>query len=97
MSTVGSGVVGTGVVVYTKGWCPYCVMAKRLLAAKGVEFTEFDVESDPTLMQKVMEDSGQRTVPQIWVGETHVGGFDQLSGLERAGKLDALLATAQKV
>ena len=81
------------VVVYSKSWCPYCVMAKRLLSSKGVNFEEIDVEADPAIMQKMMAESGQRTVPQIWVGETHVGGFDQLSALDRAGKLDPLLAS----
>lgn len=80
------------VVVYSKQYCPYCVMAKRLLVGKGVDFTEISVDSDQAMMQKMMSESGQRTVPQIWIGTTHVGGFDDMAALERQGKLDALLA-----
>lgn len=80
------------VVVYSKSWCPYCTMAKRLLKAKGANFEEIDVEAKPSMLKHMMKESGQRTVPQIWVGNYHVGGFDQLSALEREGKLDKLLA-----
>ena len=79
------------VMVYTKSWCPYWGWP-TLLTAKGVSFTEYDVETDPALMQRMMADSGWRTVPQIWLGEHHVGGFDQLAALERSGQLDAMLA-----
>lgn len=81
------------VTVYTKNFCPYCVMAKRLLDSKGVRYQELGVDHDPALMQKMMADSGQRTVPQIWIGETHVGGYDELAALQQQGKLDALLAS----
>lgn len=81
------------VTIYTKNFCPYCVMAKRLLDSKGVAYQEFGVDHDAALMQKMMADSGQRTVPQIWIGETHVGGYDQLAALQQQGKLDALLAS----
>ncbi len=81
------------VEIYTTPICGYCAMAKRLLDSKGVVFTEIDVMSNPeaktTMMQRA---NGGRTVPQIFVGDVHVGGSDDLHALERAGKLDALLA-----
>lgn len=80
------------VVVYSTPICPYCVQAKQLLTRKGVPYRDIDVSRDAALRQDVMTRSGQRTVPQIWIGEYHVGGFDELYALERAGKLDALLA-----
>jgi glutaredoxin 3 len=80
------------VTMYTTAVCPYCVNAKRLLAEKGVVPNEIRVDLDPALRQKMMADSGQRTVPQIWIGDTHVGGFTDLRALDQAGKLDALLA-----
>ncbi|WP_053981581.1 glutaredoxin 3 [Marinagarivorans algicola] len=83
------------VVMYSKQYCPFCVMAKRLLDSKGVEFKEISVDNDPVMMKKMMADSGQRTVPQIWIGSTHVGGYDDLAALHQQGKLDALLASAQ--
>lgn len=80
------------VVVYTKQYCPYCVMAKRMLKGKGVDFTEISVDNDQAMMQKMMRESGQRTVPQIWIGTTHVGGYDDMAALQKQGKLDPLLA-----
>lgn len=80
------------VVVYTKQYCPYCVMAKRMLKGKGVDFTEISVDNDQAMMQKMMRESGQRTVPQIWIGSTHVGGYDDMAALQKQGKLDPLLA-----
>lgn len=81
------------VEIYTSPLCGYCHAAKRLLDQKGVGYTEFSVFSDPTLRQEMMKRAnGRHTVPQIFVGETHVGGFDDLAALERAGKLDPLLA-----
>jgi glutaredoxin 3 len=74
--------------------CPYCVRAERLLAAKGAAIEKVRVDLDPARRQEMMEKSGRRTVPQIWIGERHVGGCDELYALERAGKLDALLAPA---
>jgi glutaredoxin 3 len=79
------------VVMYTTGWCPYCDRARRLLTAKNVEFEEIDVESAPQKRAEMQQRSGRRTVPQIFIGETHVGGSDDLHSLEDAGKLDALL------
>ena len=81
------------VEIYTSPLCGYCHAAKRLLTAKGVSFAEIDVSRDPGKRQEMMvRANGRHTVPQIFVGETHVGGYDDLSALERAGKLDPLLA-----
>ena len=83
------------VTMYSTAVCPYCVMAERLLKAKGVESIEkIRVDLDPAVREAMMTKTGRRTVPQIYIGETHVGGFDDLSALDRAGKLDALLNPA---
>ena len=80
------------VEIYTSPLCGYCHRAKGLLQQKGVAFTEFDVLSNPTLKPQMVHRAGGRTsVPQIFIGETHVGGSDDLFALERAGKLDPLL------
>lgn len=80
------------VVMYSTAVCPYCVMAERLLKAKGVDDIEkIRVDLDPQQRADMMQKTGRRTVPQIYIGATHVGGFDDLSALERQGKLDALL------
>ncbi len=79
------------VVMYTTAVCPYCVNAKKLLAEKGVVPEEIRIDTQPQLRQEMMQKSGQRTVPQIWIGETHVGGFTDLWALDKAGKLDSLL------
>ena len=80
------------VLMYSTGVCPYCVMAERLLKSKGVtEIEKVRVDLDPAIREAMMQKTGRRTVPQIYIGETHVGGFDDLSALDRAGKLDALL------
>ncbi|APZ52587.1 glutaredoxin 3 [Salipiger abyssi] len=79
--------------IYTTPYCGFCHAAKRLLTSKGAEFTEIDVMEDPSRRpEMVQRANGGRTVPQIFVGPTHVGGCDELYALERAGKLDALLA-----
>ena len=81
------------VEIYTSPICGYCMMAKRLLDQKGVAYTEIDVFSDPSARETMMARArGRHTVPQIFIGETHVGGSDDLHALERQGKLDALLA-----
>lgn len=81
------------VEIYTSPLCGYCHAAKRLLAQKGVAFTEIDVSRDPALRSAmVARAGGRRTVPQIFVGDTHVGGCDDLYALDGAGRLDALLA-----
>ncbi len=80
------------VVVYSTGWCPYCVRAKALLERKGVPFREIRVDEDPAERQTMLARSrGQRTVPQIFIGDRHVGGFDDLYALDKAGELDPLL------
>lgn len=81
------------VELYTTPICGYCAAAKRLLGAKGVSFTEIDVMRDPAKRAEMMERAnGGHTVPQIFIDSNHVGGFDDINALERAGKLDALLA-----
>ena len=77
--------------MYSKSWCPYCRMAKRLLAAKGQKWEEIDVEEQPDRRREMVERSGRTTVPQIWIDERHIGGCDDLVALERSGELDALL------
>ena len=80
------------VVIYTTPYCPYCLMAKRLLTKKGVAFQEIDVSGNRGLREELrLKAGGLSTVPQIWIGDTHVGGCDELYELEQAGKLDALL------
>jgi glutaredoxin 3 len=81
--------------MYSTGVCPYCIMAERLLKAKGIENIEkIRIDLDPQQRTEMMEKTGRRTVPQIYIGETHVGGFDDLSALDRAGKLDPMLQDA---
>ena len=83
------------VTMYSTGVCPYCVMAERLLKAKGIEDVQkIRIDLDPQQRALMMEKTGRRTVPQIYIGDTHVGGFDDLNALERAGKLDSLLQGA---
>jgi thioredoxin reductase (NADPH) len=82
------------IVMYTKSWCSYCDMAKRLLAAKGQTWTEIDVEASSAARDEMVARSGRRTVPQIFIGDRHVGGFDDLAALDGAGGLDPLLGVA---
>jgi glutaredoxin 3 len=85
------------VVIYTTASCPYCIAAKRLLTQKGVTFEEIGVDGDAAGRSKMAERAGgRRTVPQIFIGETHVGGCDDLYALEEAGRLDGLLASEQQ-
>lgn len=79
------------VKIYTTPYCPYCHAAKDLLADKGVEFTEIDVTGDHAERARLAEVTGQRTVPQIFIGERSIGGYDELSALEGSGRLDPLL------
>ncbi|MDE3735791.1 glutaredoxin 3 [Metapseudomonas resinovorans] len=80
------------VILYTTRTCPYCVAAKSLLQRKGVLATEVDVQLDPERFREMLERSGgRRSVPQIFIGSRHVGGFDDLAALERQGQLDPLL------
>jgi glutaredoxin 3 len=82
------------VVLYTTQTCPFCHQAKQLLVSKGVQFCELSVDRDPELRMEMMQKSGRRTVPQIWVGDEHVGGCDDLWALERSGRLDEMLAAS---
>jgi len=84
----------TQVTIYTTPVCGYCTMAKRLLAGKGVAVTEIDAGSDPEALQQMMARSGRRTVPQIFFGERHIGGYDDLVALDRSGGFDAALSAA---
>jgi len=77
--------------MYSTGVCPYCRMAERLLEAKGVQIEKVRVDLLPERRKEMMERTGRRTVPQIYIGETHVGGFDDLAALDEAGGLDPLL------
>ena len=79
------------VVVYLAGWCPYCQRARGLLSKKGVQVREVDVDDDPRLREEMIARSGRRTVPQIFIGEKHVGGCDDLLALDERGELDRLL------
>ena len=80
------------VQVYTTRICAYCGAAKRLLKKKGVEFEEIDVSNDPEKRRWMMQTSGQRTVPQIYINDTSIGGYSELSALNKSGQLDTLLA-----
>lgn len=79
------------VVIYSSDWCPYCIRAKQLLTSKSVSFDEIRVDGKPDVRAEMTRKAGRTSVPQIWIGDTHVGGCDELYALERAGKLDALL------
>jgi glutaredoxin 3 len=83
---------GPPIVIYANGWCPYCSAARALLRGKGATFTEIDVEAEPERRTEMVARSGRRTVPQIFIGDRHIGGYDDLAALERAGQLDPLLA-----
>lgn len=78
--------------MYTTAVCPFCQMAERLLQSKGAEIDKVRVDLDPAQRTAMMEQTGRRTVPQIYIGDTHVGGYDELAALDRAGGLDPLLA-----
>ena len=82
----------TQVRIYTTRTCGYCVAAKNLLANKGLNFEEISVDGDPAKRKELVVMSGRHTVPQIWVGDAHVGGYDDLRRLEQRGELDQLLA-----
>ena len=79
--------------MYTTAVCPFCQMAERLLQSKGAEIDKVRIDLDPVERAAMMEKTGRRTVPQIYIGDTHVGGYDDLAALDRAGKLDPLLAS----
>jgi glutaredoxin 3 len=77
--------------MYVSGWCPYCARARSLLESKGIAIEEIDVEAVVGARGEMIARSGCSTVPQIFIGERHVGGFDELRALEAAGRLDPLL------
>jgi glutaredoxin 3 len=79
------------VVIYATGWCPYCQRARALLTSKGAELREIDVEDDPKFREEMVARSGRRTVPQIFIGDKHIGGCDDLVALDGTGELDRLL------
>jgi glutaredoxin 3 len=79
------------VLMYTTGWCPYCERARKLLGAKQVSFEDIDIDAVPGKRAEMQTRSGRNSVPQIFIGDQHVGGSDDLAALDEAGKLDALL------
>lgn len=82
------------ITMYSTRFCPYCMRARFLLESKNVEFNDIGVDARPELRREMMEKSGRRTVPQIWIGDRHVGGYDDLAHLEQLGQLDELLKQA---
>jgi glutaredoxin 3 len=87
----GSSGAAPRVVMYATGWCPYCTRARQLLERKQVSFELIDIDGSRELRQQMIARSGRTSVPQIFVGDTHVGGCDDLHALEAAGRLDPLL------
>ena len=85
------------ILMYATGWCPYCERARTLLRGKGVAFDEVDLDTLPERRAEMVDRSGRHTVPQIFIGERHIGGSDDLHALEAAGQLDALLQAAREV
>ena len=83
--------------MYANGWCPYCSAARALLAEKQVAFTEIDIEAEPARRAEMIARSGRRTVPQIFIGDRHVGGYDDLAALDRSGRLDPLLEPHRRI
>lgn len=81
------------VVMYATAWCPYCARARELLESKKVDFQVIDIDRDPALRQEMMARSNRHTVPQIFIGDVHVGGCDDLHALNAKGDLDPLLAS----
>lgn len=84
--------MSAAVTVYTTRFCPYCMAARSLLDDKGVVYDEIPVDGNSALRQEMTARAGQRTVPQIWINEHHVGGYTELATLEQRGELDSLLA-----
>ncbi len=88
--------MSTAVTMYSTRLCPYCIRAKALLESKNVNYTDIGVDAQPALRREMMQRSGRRTVPQIWIEDRHIGGYDELAQLERRGELDLLLQQAQQ-
>jgi glutaredoxin 3 len=86
--------MSTHITIYTTRFCPYCIRARFLLENKGVAYRDIGVDARPELRREMMERSGRHTVPQIWIGGQHVGGYEDLARLERQGRLDALIKMA---
>ena len=86
--------VAQPVTLYTTSWCCYCLRAKALLDRKGIAYHEIDVDTQPAKRTEMMTRSRRRTVPQIFIGDLHIGGSDELAALERSGELDRLLSDA---
>ena len=86
--------MSSGVILYTTRFCPYCIRARALLDEKGVAYEDIAVDDDPLLRREMMTRSGRTTVPQIWIGEHHIGGCDDLMLLERQGRLNEFLEGA---
>ncbi|TAK62010.1 glutaredoxin 3 [Methylobacter sp.] len=82
------------ILIYTTSICPYCMMAKRLLDKKGARYTEINLDAEPGLREEIMIKTNRRTVPQIYIGDYHVGGFDELYALDQQKKLDDLLTVS---
>ena len=91
MPTTATSSGSGGIVMYATAWCPYCERARQLFARKQVSFQEIDVDRSPELRAEMMTRSGRRTVPQIFIGDVHVGGCDDLHALDATGGLDPLL------
>lgn len=83
------------VVIYTTHYCPYCRAAKNLLKGKGIEFSEINVEGDPEKRFWLAQTTGQKTVPQIFINEKLIGGYQELAELERSGRLDKIIGITQ--
>lgn len=82
------------IVVYASRWCPYCVAARQLLADKSVAFEEIDVDQRPGARREMMQRAGRHTVPQVFAGEQHLGGYDDLARLDARGELDTILKSS---
>ena len=83
--------MSNSVTLYTTRFCPYCIRARGLLNSKGVEYNDIAVDGSPQLRREMSERSGRTSVPQIWIGERHIGGYDDMARLESQGRLDELL------
>jgi glutaredoxin 3 len=79
------------IIIYSTGYCPYCVRAKDLIKKKGFSYTEINAEDDTVRAEMIVKAGGRRTVPQIFINGTHIGGFDDMHALDKAGKLDPIL------
>ena len=83
--------------IYTKSWCPYCTLAKQLLDSRALDYHELDVTSDSAAEDEMIERSGRHTVPQAFVGDRHLGGYDDLARLDASGELEAIAQAARDV